>query len=328
VLQLFRTNQFSIGILLLLYAVILKIGAFFVPQHQEVSPITGYLYGRVMGWIPDSTIFQSTLAISLVFLGGFLMTVVVIRQRLEIEVTLFSGVFYILVSALILNYLHPSGAVMGAIFLILSLLNLLNSPNKVYNAIFLFNTGLFIGMASLFYWSFWIFIIWAILSVFQLLGARFKEAMMVITGFIIPFFYQGLDYFRNNHFADFWHDLIPLHFGIEPLPLPHDNLNEWIGGGLVLILLLITLAGQSKNIKKKQVIIRRKINAIYWMIPFSIIAVFIQANGQFSDFFLLSIPISVMLAFQFTRIRSGSAELLHIVLVAIAIYLSFSISWA
>lgn len=322
-LQIFRTNQFSVGILLLFYAVILKLGVFFSTASHEAIPLTGYLHERIQVWMPDSMLLQSAIGVGIVFLGGFLMTILVIRQRLELEVTLLSGVFYILVGAIIYNYLQPSGLTMGAILLILALHNMLSSPNKVHNSLFLFNTGLFIGMASLFYWSLWIFIIWAILGVFQLLGARLKETLMVVTGFIVPIFYQGFDYFWNGRFTDFKGDLFGRFLGIDTLPFPENDLKHWMAGGVILFLILNILAAHQKNIKKKQVIIRRKINVVYWMIPFILLAVIIQSNGRFGDLFLLAIPISTMMAFQFVRMKPGTAELVHIVLLGVAVYLSF-----
>lgn len=324
-LQLFKTNQFSIGILLLLYAAVLKTGVFINPlDHDSTTHITGYLFERIQPWMPTRPLAQSLLGISLIFIGGFITSVITVKQRLEIEVTLFSGLFFILVAAFVYNYTQASGLEIGAIFLLLALQNILSSPNKVYNSIFLFNAGFFIGIASLFYWSLWIFLIWAILTVFQLLGAKFKETMMVVTGFVVPFFYQGVDYFRQQHFSDFWNDLGLRYFNVSTLPSMDSNLNRWIGGGILVFLLLSILIGHQQNIKKKQVIIRRKINSIYWMIPFAIIAVIIQSNGQFSDFFLLTIPVSIMMAFQFVRYKPNTREFLHLILFVLAIYLSFS----
>jgi hypothetical protein len=186
---------------------------------------------------------------------------------LQRELTLFAGIFFALVAALLGDYLQPSGVVAGALFLVMALDSLLESPNKVRNSVFLFNTRLFIGIASLFYWSLWIFIIWAILGVFQLLGARIKEALMVATGFVVPFFYQGVEYFWNHHFLTIKEDLFGRFFDIYTFPLIPGSINEWIGAGIILLLILISLSVHQKNIQKKQVVIRRKIDIIYWMIP-------------------------------------------------------------
>ncbi len=322
-LQLFKTNQFSVGILFFFYAAILKVGDFLPTVVNKTAPVTGYLHEQLLSRLPEPVLLRFFIGIAIVFIGGFLMSIITVRQRLESEVTLLSGLFFILVMALRLDYVMPSGLTIGAVCLILALQNLLYSPNKVYNAIFLFNTGFFIGLAGLFYWSMWVFVLWAILGGFQLLGARLKETLMILTGFVIPYFFMAFEYFWNGHFSEFSGDLLFQYFDATQIPLMGKNLKEWIATGILSLLLLSALFSYNKNIKKKQVIVRRKINVIYWMIPFIPLVVILQSSAQVYDYALFAIPLSVVMAFQFTRLKSGAAELLHFILVAIAVYLSF-----
>ena len=58
-----------------------------------------------------------------------------------------------------------------------------------------FETGLFIGIATLFYLPSFVFIFWAILVLFLYTGINIRQMFMVILAFLLPIFFTYLFFY-------------------------------------------------------------------------------------------------------------------------------------
>ena len=117
------------------------------PSSAGVLSHVAYNYLGTHGWLPD------LISLILVLLQALLLNILSARFRVSREVTMFPGLFYILLMSTLPSFLHLSPVLMGNTFLILAISSLFNAYNKSSVADSIFNIGFWIGVASLFYFS-------------------------------------------------------------------------------------------------------------------------------------------------------------------------------
>ena len=186
-LGIFRTNQLAANLLLIFYVILLRGSGLFVTEAYEPTSagvLSDFVYGYVgtSGWLPN------LVALFLVLLQALLLNVLAARFRVSKEVTMFPGVFYILLMSTVPEFFHLSPMLMGNTFLILAVSSLFNAYKKSSMADSIFNIGLWIGVAILFYYSNFIYLFLSILGLATIRNFRVNEFFMVLIGGIVPLF--------------------------------------------------------------------------------------------------------------------------------------------
>lgn len=296
-LGFFRTNQLAANLFLIIYVLVLRTSGLLATEVWEPSSagiLSSVIYNYVgtHGWLPD------LVALILVLLQALLLNVLAARFRISKEVTMFPGVFYILLMSTLPSFLHLSPVLMGNTFLIMALTSLFNAYKKASVAGSIFNAGFWIGVASLFYFSNFIFLILAILGLTALRNIRLNEIFMVITGVIIPLFLAGTVYFLSDDWTNFYQTTFINGFGFWDF----NWVNVWSNYvPLVLFGLLILTVLFSPNIyfQKQSIRSQKNIQILYYFIFISFLTVFFQKGIRLEQLLLLAIPLSLMLPLNF-----------------------------
>jgi len=150
VLGLFRTNQLGANLLLIVYIAIVRLSGFLFPSEWSPSQsgiLSQHVYQGVgtTGWLP------SLIALLLVLTQAFTINILAARFRISKEVTMIPGVFYILLMSTTPDFLQLTPILLGNTFLIFALMSLFQTYKKSSVAGSIFNTGFWIGIASLNY---------------------------------------------------------------------------------------------------------------------------------------------------------------------------------
>lgn len=300
-LGFFRTNQLAANLFLIIYVLVLRTSGLFATEVWEPSSAgvlsnVVYSYVGIHGWLPD------LVSLILVLLQALLLNVLSARFRISKEVTMFPGLFYILLMSTLPSFLHLSPIVMGNTFLILALSSLFNAYKKSSVADSIFNVGFWIGMASLFYFSNIIFLLLAIFGLAALRNVRISEIFMVIIGMIVPLFLTGTIFYLSNDWNNFYQTTFLTEFSFWNF--------EWVAYWsnyvpLVLfgILILIVLGSANIYFQKQSIRSQKNIQILYYFIIVSLLTVFIQKGIRLEQLLLLAIPLSLMLPLNFLEFR-------------------------
>jgi hypothetical protein len=189
VLSLFRTNQFISNTLLVFYALLLRGLVFFLPAREVSMSHPGIISKMVYGWIGQSGWLPDLVALLLVLLQALLVNVIVAKYRMARTVSLYPGVFYILIVSSFPDFLHLSPVLMANTFLLLVLYELFDSYKKYTAAGSLYNIGLWLGVAALFYYSMLAILIAAIIGFSIVRSFKVREVLMILFGLISPYWY-------------------------------------------------------------------------------------------------------------------------------------------
>jgi hypothetical protein len=321
VLSIFRTNQFFLSIFLFVYIVIVRSVTFIVPV--PTSPGNQGVWGR---WIIDNTVPSSLpMAIAaavLVFIQAFLLNRLVAQYRMADETTLFPGLFYILLSGMIPEFQTFTPLLVANTFYILLLIEFFRIYRTPNVADTIFNIGIFIALASLFYFSFIILLLWALITLSILRVFNLKETLMILSGFLVVYFLTGVFYF--------WYDALGLFYeqqfvdNIKVLDLKINNTwPTYISRIMFIILIIVVVVSYNAYNFKKNIQVQKYLTVLYWGILISVLPVFFQAGLGMEQLLIFTVPLAILVSFNFVKISAPKAEAAHLLWLATVLVLHY-----
>jgi hypothetical protein len=319
-LTLFRTNQPLANILLLFYLGILRASSFIHPATVAPPP-QGILTAWMFAELPPLSMAANVAAFLLVFFQATALNITIARYRVATEVSLLPGVFYCLFSCFMPDFLTLSSVLLANTFVILALFYLFDTYKNSYVAGRIFDAGLWLGVASLFHFSYVLFIIWGIIGLGILRGLRAKEFLMFIIGYTVPFFLLGV--------YCFWHGILPQignHFvnNVGFFNFSHYNSPTlYIKIGVLMLILLLVIGASTQFFSRRNMTVQKYLSILYWLILLGGLTVLIQSGVGLVHFLAIAVPVGVLLSMVFQRINTATAEALHMLFLMVALILQF-----
>ena len=300
-LGFFRTNQLAANLFLIIYVLVLRTSGLFATEVWEPSSAgvlsqVVYSYVGTHGWLPD------LLSLILVLIQALLLNVLSARFRISREVTMFPGLFYILLMSTLPSFLHLSPVVMGNTFLIFAMSNLFDAYKKSSVADSIFNVGFWISMASLFYFSNFVFLLLAILGLAALRNIRISEIFMVIIGMMAPLLLTGTIYYLSDDWSNFHQTTFLTEFSFWNFEWV-EHWSNYVPVVLFGFLILTVLGSVNIYFQKQSIRSQKNIQILYYFIIISLLTVFIQKEIRLEQLLLLAIPLSLMLPLNFLEFR-------------------------
>ena len=325
-LGFFRTNQLGANLFLIVYLIVLRLSGFLFPSEwtpSEAGLLSQHVYQGVgtNGWLP------SLIALFLVLCQAFLINLLAARFRISKEVTMIPGVCYILLMSTMPDFLKLTPVLMGNTILIFVIMSLFQTYKKSSVSGSIFNTGFWIGMASLFYFSNIVFVLFAIIGLATLRALRINEIFMIIIGAFIPYFLAGTFAFLVDALPEFHHLQIIDNLGF----LNFDwtlNWQNYTTLGIFGILSLIAFFSFGTYFQKQSIQAQKYIHVLYYFMLVSVLTILIQKGIRPSHLMLLAIPLSLLLPLNFLSFKNKNlASTLHLVWMILVLAIQYKILW-
>jgi len=326
VLSLFRTNQIIANVLLIFYAAICRFSPF-VTGHVAESANAGILADYFYTFTNGHPVLVNILSILIVFIQAILVNILVAQYRMANEMSLFPGLFYILLVSSIPDFLSLSPPLLANTFYIIALLQLFETYKKNTVAAGIFNTGFWLAIGSLFYFSTITFVILAFIGLGTIRTARLKENLVLIIGFIVPYFLCNVIYFWNDQLGLFWQQQFTDNFGFLDLAEVKVDWELYVKLLFFLLLILFAMFNAGSFGFKKNTQVRKYIGILYWGMLIAGLATTIQASVSLQHLLLLTPPLAIFLSFSFQKINKPMAESIHLVLLFAILILQFKPLW-
>ncbi|MBP9874789.1 MAG: hypothetical protein KBC60_12150 [Haliscomenobacter sp.] len=318
-LSIFRTNQVFVSFLLLFYGGLLFSGVLVFPAAAEAGP-HGFLQHWVIAWLPNTPLVLFIAIVVLLFLQAFMLNLMEYNYRLDRELHMFPGVFFMLFSAMVPGPDALLPVFLANIFLFLAIYEVMGTFKQNQAAGNLFNAGLFLGVACLFYPSYAVFLLALFSGLNILRGFQFMERIMVLAGVVVAYYLTGTTAFLTGHWNLFT-DLQGLNaygfLDLQPGTSIPYSLLPWA-------VFLVILVFQHPLFMQKRVIqTQKRITIWYWVMLMSVATLLIQKHLAIWHVHVLALPVSYLTAMLVSRMRPNWAELLHILLFFAALYVQF-----
>jgi len=319
VLFLFRTNQIVFNLLLLFYIGVLRGSYFWNPINATVAN-DGALFVFLRNAIGTNSLLEGGITIFILFIQAFLINELAMKHRLFNETTLLPGLFYLLLTSILQDFFPLSAILLGNLFLIIALDALMSTYKRPKSAGAIFNTGFWIGLASLFYSSFVFFLILIFLGLGILRNFIFKERLMLLCGFFVPFLFMSTWYFWQDGLEGYWQTYFAEQFSF--LNFRYDQSRAFLIklGFLIVIFLMGLFNGYSFN---KSIQTRNFIRIVYLTLFISGLTFLFQPSVTIIHFLIIMVPLSLLVTARFLSLNTSMAEFIHTVLFLTVLFLQY-----
>ena len=321
-LSFFRTNQLLASSLLLIYGLVLHWGAFYVPDTWQPA---GYgVFGDwTYRWIDPQSVGAHLLVVLLLFIQGTTLNVIDFSNKLSRDLTLFPGVFLILLASMAPAFLHLAPHHFANCFLLFSLAEVMNVYRKTRIADHLFNAGFYIGIASLWVPSYWVFIVFLFFGLNVLRSFSIRERLVVSSGFLVVLFLTGTVYFLFDRLPEFMAHQVRAAFVF--LDIGALSFFSWFHLGILGLFLLTALFRYRQIMQKRIMQAQKKIDLFYWVLLFGGISVLVQPAASETHALVIVPALGILTGMQFASMERRTAELMHFFLFVVALFFQWRV---
>lgn len=313
-LQLFRSNQFYILPLLLIVTLLFRaVGFVYIPE----TPIyhSGILSDFVYQYIGSVGMAPQILALVLVFVQAWLTNAITNEYQLLPETTWYPAMFFLILSSFAPEMQTLSPILMGNTFFMIAIVETFRSYKNLQTADTIFNIGFWVAIASMFYASYWVFLIWGLLGITLLRNFKLEETLILIIGFFVPYFLVCVFFFWTDGLGFFLKKEVWGHFGFF-----NFNLELTWQHFVIISFWSIALANAALNATsfydKTSIQAQRSIQLLFWAIGLVTLSIFTQSKIDINHLLLFLVPLSVFTASTFLQVRKRMyAEFAFIVCV-------------
>lgn len=320
-LSIFRTNQLLVSALLLVFIAVLRAYPFFFPIEWE-APKYGLLSAHIYQMTSQISWIAFLSASILVFLQGIIVNGMASFHRLDKEVTMIPGLVYVTLCSIIPEFLVLSPMLIANTFLLIAILELLQTYKKTACNDRIFNAGFWLAIASLCYVPYLGFALGMIIGLGILRPFKIGERIVFLGGIIVPYFLTGVAFFWLGDLHAFW----DIQFGavgeIKFFPLV---LSLSAGLKVLLFVILIVLAVISYGVysAKKNIDVQKKIDIFYWIMLSSLLIFAFHQAFYLEQLLALVIPLGVFISLNLTAIASRWAETWYFFMILLALLMQY-----
>jgi hypothetical protein len=207
----------------------------------------------------------------------------------------------------------------ASIFVLIAMYILFGIENKEDNQMDIFNAGLFVSIASLFYLPAVVLLLWIWISLLMSRSGTFRELMIPVVGFITPYFFLAFYYFMNNtlikNVLEYKSFLSFFDFSMLMI--------DWFSVGIWILIIFLLLQSYSLNFSvggEKNASARRKKAISNTLFLFSIPSLIFKGTNIIQNGLVL-LPIAILLSYSLSNIKKGWMTELLLWLLVIAIFL-------
>ena len=307
-LQLFRTNQLLFSFLLVFYAALLHWGP--APATAAASP--GIWTAQLRDWI-TGPLARYGFGVVLLTVQATYLNYLVARNRLTREVGQLPGLFYILVANLLPAFLGLSGPLLANTFVIIAYGELSDTYKRAKATGSLFNAGLWLGVASLFYFGYLLFLPWVLFGSNSLRKPSAREWLVTLLGAVCAYWLVGVGYYWSDAYPYFRAAQLG-QFGLLDL-VGTGRWTDYLALGFVGALLLYTLGQAGRLLSRTTIDVRKKINLLYTALLFGPLVLVLQSDLGLEGLLVLAVPLGALLGIRFLGLRPAVAEAGHLLLL-------------
>ncbi len=320
-LNLLRTNQIVVHILLLFYTILLRAYSFIFPEpyHPVAQGICAKWFQDFIG---EQGYTHIWLAILLIFVQALILNLLCLRFRMSEENNLFPGLFYILLTSSAPDFMILSPVLLANTFALLALWDLFSVYRKTDVAANIFNVGLWLAVASLFHFSYVLFFIVGIIGLSTLRALKISEILTLMIGFLVPFVSVAFWCFYTNRTQDFWE----LEFVRNVNFLDFASPNTWINYSERLyfaILIVISIVSVNNYAARKTMQAQKYQTILYCILIFSAFTLLFQANLGIEQLLLTTIPLAIFISYNFQNMSSAVAEATHLLWLLLVLFVQY-----
>jgi len=319
-INFFRTSYFTQYFVLIIISILLWMGGFMHPVSMPVEPdISTPIYNLVYSWLHNFPFPTTLIAFTLLLFSALLLNYILIINQVMPKNSLISALIFIVLmsSDRYLLTLHPVLISMPIMIFVVHII--LDAHDKQDLTRSSLSLGILISLASMIYFPaiFLIPVIWLAYMVYSI--ASFKEWIITLIGFTIPYLYVFTWYFISDSFPDVLL-AYQLNFNrIFQTLMVYDIFQIIIWSGIVVLLIMPSMTRVLTSLNTLTISMRKKISVIAWFTLLSIVMIFVSGNIEFNIVIYLCGSTFISFYFAITKKSAWNELVFTALLIGIAV---------
>lgn len=323
VLLLFRNIQFTTAITLALYTGVLHLAA--LSGHlmpPPTMPDGGFVYLDLFGWAYDHPFWSALCATLLVFIQALIVNGLADHFRLMNDRNWLPGMAFSLLASALPDFQFLSPPLVAATFLGLAIWRVFQTYKSPKSAVLVFDAAFWLTVSSLFYPKSLLLIVAIFFSIGLMRSWNLRDGIAFIAGIIVPIFLGWLWYFWADQGSAFRAQHLGELFGWQRFDLVLDTMTV-VKGAFLALLLLVFILNFGTFSRNKSMVGQKCVGVLYWMLFVGAGTVLLRPDWRWEAFALMAMPSGIFLAMTLQNLRSYFAEIMHLVVLGIVLFLQY-----
>jgi hypothetical protein len=300
--RFFRSHQPILLIIIPVIAAVLWLPAFLHPNGITIKhqmPLFELLV-RPLSAYPRVAILTAYLVL---LLQAFLFSFILDKYELIGKSSYLPALLYIVFCSFSpgLLQLHPS--LIANTFVLLALHSVLGTYRKSNALAACFEAGLFMALASLFYFPVVLGIIFIFIAVMVLRPFSGRELSIILLGFLLPYIYTFTFYFTFDNLRYLWIDCMLFPFMNKDLKFDAEIVQPYFELILFSVIAALLSAFRGSDSNSHSVQHRSNITVIRWLFVTGLLTLLITPGFSYIYFFMALTPLLVLISGYFLWAR-------------------------
>jgi hypothetical protein len=321
-LELFKKQTFFSILLLIPYTIILHAVSWF--KHVPASyPENCWIFSSIFTSFKLSYQSETILAIFFIFIQAVLIARLSSKYKLNPDGQVYASIVFILFCGFSNITLGLNAAMIANTFLILAIFEIFGIYFRKEVGIPHFNFGLLIGLASILYPPYYVFILLGIMSIIILRGTRIIEFLQVFGGFINVYLLTFTVLYLTNTEDVFFRNQISGFFEPYMFSMNYGD-KGWIALILVCLFMAICILNYQYFQSKRSIIYQKQYDIVFWALLIGTFSIFFVEIDKVYHLYIFFTPLALLTGVLLTRIKNPLIqETLHLFLMITALFLQF-----
>lgn len=321
---IFKQKASTNALFLFIYALVLKFPLFLHPFSPGLHPEDNYIYRFILNALDalfrHDALPYAILTFILLFSQATLLNSISNYHKMLPKANYLPGMCYILITSLLPDWGHFSAPLLINSIIIwcwYKMVALYNNPSPV-SAIF--NIGLFLGLATLFYIPAIAFLILLFFSLLIMRPFKIQEWFVGFIGFTSPYYFLILILYFIHQLQ--WKNLIPqIQFTFPAIPN-----SVWIIAAISLLVIPFIIGGffVQNNLNKMLINVRKSWSLQLVFLIAAIGVIIINKAGSYENWIVTAMPFAIFhsAAYYYPN-KKFLVEVLHWLCFSVAIVINY-----
>lgn len=317
-IDIFKKSYIHQALFIVLAAGALWAKAFAFPERVAIATEPySLLYSYIEGFAKMYPLVSVVVAFLLVFAQGIYFNHILVSNNLIHKTTLFPMFVYIMLMSMDPQNQTFTPLLFSNIFLLIALHNIINCYNQEHSYEKVFNASFCIALAFLFYFPSIYMLVFVIASFVVYKLYYWREWLVMVLGFVAPFFSLFAYYYVVDKF-----DTVMQRLSDEAMRISLNyDFSSTVGlicGSAMVLFAIVSLVAIWGNLSEKVIIYRKKATVLLLLmlvgIAFSLYDILLPANQQ-----NYVMPMSFMLPTFFLMLRNNKKVCNSVFVVFLAV---------
>jgi len=208
-------------------------------MYTQVIDDTPWLAAKMDGWMVwifgRSIVARQILTLTILYVQACFFAIILVDRKAFSENNYFTGLIFGILCFFSFDMLSLSNELWASLFLLLAINNLFKEIEfKTQRDGTIFNLGLYLGIASMFVFSYGFFLIGSLIILLVFARLQMRKSLLLFFGFAFPHLLLIALYFFRGELNSLTHLFYDANFSVHTKALVSLKSMLWLGGAIII----------------------------------------------------------------------------------------------